>query len=447
MFAVAMFCLFNAGLRSNPVSVVKLLAAIAAVMALGACGGSIDAPLAGTPPTDTPLTGTFIDSPVEGIGYRTESIASGATDSQGQFSYLAGESVTFFIGDLDFPTTPAVEVVTPFDLAGTTDVTDPTVINIARLLQSLDENGNPDDGITIPDVAAAVATQIDFSQLPADFEADALNFIANAGSVNVSLISEAEAIAHLTGSVLTPVGGTEVWGANGGTIGFVATDSSQQQAADLGRISGTEVVLVYPFVSNTGFYRITNLVWNQGDDSIRMYNRASADSCDPVFITMMDTHISQTPEINGGGATSIVVDHGSFFELITPNLEGDSPPVTNDLWIEGACTPGAIQEDRVSVTRLILQGYGTPFTTETSTARVIEDATGTVVTAAPGDLHFWSVGGFDFFVEFELPEPNPLTPREDLPITLEIPFSFNGLANCSPVGPNDVWVVDVLREK
>ena len=188
---------------SSPVSVMKWFAAIAAVMALGACGGSADAPQTGSGPTGATLTGTFIDSPVEGIGYRTESIASGATDSQGQFSYLAGESVTFFIGNLDFPTTPAAEIVTPFDLAGTTDVTDPTVINIARLLQSLDENGNPDDGITIPDVAAAVATQVDFSQLPADFEADVLTFIANAGSVNVSLIAEAEAIAHLTESVLT----------------------------------------------------------------------------------------------------------------------------------------------------------------------------------------------------------------------------------------------------
>ncbi|MCZ6517025.1 MAG: hypothetical protein O6763_06025 [Gammaproteobacteria bacterium] len=188
--------------RSIPVSVMKWLAAIAAVMALSACGGSADAPLTGSGPTGNPLTGTFIDSPVEGIGYRTESIASGATDSQGRFSYLAGESVTFFIGSLDFPTIPAAEVVTPFDLAGTTDVTDPTVINIARLLQSLDQNGDPDDGITIPEVAAAVATQIDFSQLPADFEADALNFIANAGSVNVSLIPEADAIAHLSESVL-----------------------------------------------------------------------------------------------------------------------------------------------------------------------------------------------------------------------------------------------------
>jgi hypothetical protein len=139
---------------------------------------------------------------VEGIGYRTESIASGATNSQGRFSYLAGESVTFFIGNLDFPTTPAHEVVTPFDLAGTTDVSNPTVINIARLLQSLDENGDPSDGITIPDVAADVAIQVDFDQPTAAFEADPGVVSLVAGATNSVLVDEADAIEHLSDSML-----------------------------------------------------------------------------------------------------------------------------------------------------------------------------------------------------------------------------------------------------
>ncbi len=185
-----------------PLSGVKWLAMLAGSVSLVACDSGSDGTVApGVPPIQ--LTGTFIDSPVENIGYRTESIASGATDSQGRFNYLAGESVTFFIGNLDFPSTQAQEVVTPFDLAGTTDITDPTVINIARLLQSLDENGNPDDGIRIPDIAVQAATQIDFTQIGVDFEADVLTFIANAGSVNVSLVDEAVAVEHLTESVLT----------------------------------------------------------------------------------------------------------------------------------------------------------------------------------------------------------------------------------------------------
>ena len=43
----------------------------------------------------TVQTGAFIDSPVEGINFRTET-QSGTTNAAGEFQYLAGESVTFF---------------------------------------------------------------------------------------------------------------------------------------------------------------------------------------------------------------------------------------------------------------------------------------------------------------------------------------------------------------
>ena len=84
-------------------SLIQTTAVISASMMLVACGGgtSTSAPPQNPPPTT--LTGTFIDSPVANIGYRTDSIAPDATDSQGQFSYLAGESVTFSIGDIDLP--------------------------------------------------------------------------------------------------------------------------------------------------------------------------------------------------------------------------------------------------------------------------------------------------------------------------------------------------------
>ena len=246
------------------VSVVKWLAAIAAVTALSACGGSSDAPQSADA-----LTGTFIDAPVEGIGYRTESIASGATDSQGRFSYLAGESVTFFIGSLDFPTTPAHEVVTPFDLAGTTDVSDPTVINIARLLQTLDENGDPDDGITIPEVAADVATQLDFSQLPADFEAAAMNFIANAGSVNVSLISEEEAIGHLSDTMLalaldgSTIVGTEV---DPGTNANVAVATTLRSGGTFEDVADDDFGLAYDAETNSHEATIGQGTWTLDGD-------------------------------------------------------------------------------------------------------------------------------------------------------------------------------------
>ncbi|KZY97750.1 hypothetical protein A3744_31665, partial [Oleiphilus sp. HI0073] len=140
---------------------------------------------------------------VANIGYRTETL-EGVTDSQGQYDYVEGETVTFFIGDLEFPPVTASGVVTPLDMAGTEDTSDPTVVNIIRLLQSIDEDGDPDNGITITETAKNNATQVNFDVSVSDFSSSAAvtTFIANSGSVNTTLISESEAIAHFEGTLI-----------------------------------------------------------------------------------------------------------------------------------------------------------------------------------------------------------------------------------------------------
>ena len=113
--------------------------------------------------------GVFLDSPVVNIDYRTES-SEGVTNAQGLFEYLPGESVTFFIGDLVFPTVPAKATVTPLDLAGKTDIDDPIVVNMIRLLQTLDLYKDPLTDITIPEPIKAAATPVDFNLSESDFE-------------------------------------------------------------------------------------------------------------------------------------------------------------------------------------------------------------------------------------------------------------------------------------
>ncbi|KZZ17134.1 hypothetical protein A3751_12655, partial [Oleiphilus sp. HI0080] len=156
-------------------------------------------------PASAPTTeiGVFLDEAVANIGYRTETL-EGVTDSQGQYDYVEGETVTFFIGDLEFPPVTASGVVTPLDMAGTEDTSDPTVVNIIRLLQSIDEDGDPDNGITITETAKNNATQVNFDVSVSDFSSSAAvtTFIANSGSVNTTLISESEAIAHFEGTLI-----------------------------------------------------------------------------------------------------------------------------------------------------------------------------------------------------------------------------------------------------
>jgi hypothetical protein len=144
-------------------------------------------------------TGVFLDSPVINIGYRTETL-EGVTNSLGEYEYLPGETVTFFIGDLIFPAVTATGTVTPLDLAGTQDTANSKVMNMIRLLQTLDQDGDPSNGITISDQAKASATQVDFELSTTIFAASpaVMNLIENAGLVTpvTKLVSAADALAH-----------------------------------------------------------------------------------------------------------------------------------------------------------------------------------------------------------------------------------------------------------
>lgn len=168
------------------------------IAALAGCGGNNNDNNS-TPPEDTVLTGTLFDSPVANVDYTTDT-QSGVTDAQGEFSYVEGERVIFSIGDLNFPSALADEVVTPMDMVGFQNPSDFRVVNIIRLLQSLDDDGNPDNGIAITETAKNSATAVNFGLLEEDFEASGavLNLIANGGQMPVvtALVSKAQAIAH-----------------------------------------------------------------------------------------------------------------------------------------------------------------------------------------------------------------------------------------------------------
>lgn len=144
-------------------------------------------------------TGTFLDSPVAGINYSTQT-QSGQTDAKGQFSFLPGENVTFSVGAVKLPPVPANTIITPLDIAQTSDLNNQEAVNIAVFLQTLNQSGDPTRGITISAVAHAAATkQIDFNVSSATFSSntDLLNLVKNSGSANTSLVSEASAKANL----------------------------------------------------------------------------------------------------------------------------------------------------------------------------------------------------------------------------------------------------------
>lgn len=159
------------------------------------------------------LTGVFLDSAVVGASYATETL-TGETNDAGEFSYLEGESVTFSVGSLTFPTVPAAEQVSPVDIASGSADPSATSTNIARLLQSLDDDGNPDNGIVISAGAAAMATLLNFDVSTTEFEnnADVINLVAGSGSVTTSLISAEAANQHLNETLNGPTAQTSISG-------------------------------------------------------------------------------------------------------------------------------------------------------------------------------------------------------------------------------------------
>ncbi|NOY69546.1 MAG: hypothetical protein GXP53_08665 [Deltaproteobacteria bacterium] len=153
------------------------VALTAMILVVAGCNGSGG--------TSSPLNGTFIDSAVEGVNYQTHDASgnvtgTGTTDADGTFAYHDGDTVQFMIGDVVLGEAPAKDVITPLDLAEATDGTpvdlnNQVVTNMGRFLQSLDADGNPENGITItPDVSQEVSGRmIDFNMPVDDFEVDA----------------------------------------------------------------------------------------------------------------------------------------------------------------------------------------------------------------------------------------------------------------------------------
>lgn len=150
---------------------------------------------------NTTLTGVFVDSQVGGVSYRTES-QSGTTNKNGEYSYLSGEAVIFSIGSLDFPEQNGQQIITPISMSPSNSIEDNTAINIAVLLQSLDDDYIAENGINILPEAAMSASQLDFSMAPEDFSVntDVVNFVANSGSVNSVVIDRDSAVRHLSNS-------------------------------------------------------------------------------------------------------------------------------------------------------------------------------------------------------------------------------------------------------
>lgn len=119
------------------------------------------------------LTG-ILAGPVCGLKYRTSSM-SGTTTERGEFRYRAGESVAFMLGEVVLGSTRGASRVNLAQLVPRVDgkierLHDPIVTNLARLIQTLDQDGDTEQGITIAPVVHDIigSTLINFNQSDAE---------------------------------------------------------------------------------------------------------------------------------------------------------------------------------------------------------------------------------------------------------------------------------------
>ena len=101
----------------------------------GGGGGSSESPIS------TTKVGVFLDSAVEGVKYKTSSGLEGYTNGNGEYKFNPGDTVEFLVGDISLGEITATELISVLELTNSEEV--------AMLLQALDEDGNPENGINI----------------------------------------------------------------------------------------------------------------------------------------------------------------------------------------------------------------------------------------------------------------------------------------------------------
>ena len=224
-----------------------LAAALAAVMTLNACGSGDDEPAPAT------LTGSFVDSPVAGLNVVGSTTAASTTDASGRFSYKAGETLTFSIGSLALGSAAGASVLTPLSITtGAAAASDPRVNNKLILLQTLDADGDLNNGIQITDAirstVSANAGAINFDQTTAAFRTSLAPLLTALNTANVfsdldprprSVRTATAALEHFTRStsprhvVATTAGQLSGFEANASTWQFLGIPYARPPVGEL----------------------------------------------------------------------------------------------------------------------------------------------------------------------------------------------------------------------
>ncbi len=212
---------------------------------LSACGGGSSGGASST----GSLSGVFVDAPVTGIAYSTSSGISGTTNTEGQFNYAKGDTVTFSVGSLSLGSTmPSAALsgsttVTPVDLVpGATGTSDPGVTAIGQLLGTLNSiavanNAGAGGVFTMPSNAASLVAGLGTTTATTITTSQLQSMVTSAGVGSVTTSADAQAnlnqgvnASNVIGTTWSAVctcggGGTFFFEPNGALTGFTSDGS------------------------------------------------------------------------------------------------------------------------------------------------------------------------------------------------------------------------------
>ncbi len=244
--------------------------------------------------------GHFYDAIVGGLGYVTITqygvtpivTSEGVTGEGGQFWFIPGERVAFYAGSLFIGDALADRRVSPMDLFGA-DMDDNQVVNVARLLQSLDTDSVNDRGainITEPAIACLELALPEYGPTDREvtgdfFDDDAaverlINATVGACGGLLTAVSYEEALANLNS------------GMQAGNLMKRNVSKTPGMKSDKAKI---DIMPVYvPAMTSDGFE--TEVVYYDADGDVL----ETRDVAKPIVVAYLD-------EIEGTGASDVFV--------------------------------------------------------------------------------------------------------------------------------------------
>lgn len=237
--------------------VFKGLLSIFFVVALAACGGRSSSEEGDETPVmaeeEVVQTGRFIDGPVSGLYYETDT-QKGTTSGDGEFSYILGENIVFYIGGFKLPPIAAIPVITPLDyVPEASGANNLHVVNLIRLLQSLDVDLDHNNGVQLPlvlgenidtNAAEALIFNIEINQFENSGQVEQLLIANNATSLideSIAILAFQNVIDQLLADVLAQ-----------------AENDSVSQVG-VGCADDGNIVSPYPCIPGTGGFELGDL--------------------------------------------------------------------------------------------------------------------------------------------------------------------------------------------